>query len=95
MAQLPDNTFIQDFQIANAFGMEAVKDTYKRAQEWRSDVGMYAALCFALNYWCWTFWDAGKQDESEVYGTLYHEAVDWGYGNFKGDDFSMFHQLID
>lgn len=95
MEKLPSNTFIQDFQIANAFGMEAVKDTYKRAQEWRNDVGMYAALCYALNYWCWAMYEAGRRTESKVYSDLYYHAIDWGYDNFKDNDYEMFHQLID
>lgn len=95
MAQLPDNTFIQDFQIANAFGEEAIKDTYNRCQEWRNDVGMWAALCYALNYWCWSFYENGDQHTSKLYCYLYYQAIEWGNDNFKGEDFSLFYELTD
>lgn len=31
MNEIPDNTFYQDFEIANRFGANAILDTYKRA----------------------------------------------------------------
>lgn len=43
-------TFWEDFSIAEAFGEEAVRDTYKRAEaEWKHD-RIYGTASFMLNF---------------------------------------------
>ena len=42
---VPKTTFYMDFSIADKFGIEAIKDTYKRAFEgWKNDYIYLTAL---------------------------------------------------
>ena len=38
MNEIVENTFFMDFSIADAFGVNAVKDTYKRALQYFIEV---------------------------------------------------------
>ena len=45
-----DNTFFQDFTIAEFYGKDSVQETYKRVfKEWHNDYKYLTALVFALN----------------------------------------------
>lgn len=47
-------TFWDDFDIADRFGLEAIRDTYKRARaEWKNDRFYGTELSMVLNYKCW------------------------------------------
>ena len=49
-----DNTFWMDFTIADAFGLDAIQDTFNRAfNEWKSDYKMLTALVMVLNNDLW------------------------------------------
>ena len=43
-------TFWEDFSIADAFGIEAIKDTFKRAfEEWKTNYKYLTELVIVLN----------------------------------------------
>ena len=87
--EIVDNTFYQDFEIANRFGRAAVLDTYSRCvAEWRTDARYMAALVIALNQQCWHLYEVYQQSPStqsydlgELFSDLYHKA----YGTFLDD----------
>ena len=61
MNEIVDNTFFMDFSIADAFGVNAVRDTYKRAfEEWKDDYKMLTALVITLNHKIWKHYEAEK-----------------------------------
>lgn len=91
---LPSNTFWSDFQIAEAFGAAAVRETYNRTKEWRRDTKMYTALVFALNYRSW-YWSERNETMCKLYIELYEDAWYWGLDNFKNDDLSYFINTLD
>jgi hypothetical protein len=88
-------TFFEDFQIANAFGVKAVKDTYKRAfNEWKDNYVYLTELVIALNLMIWATY--GKNDAlADVYNELWIEADEYACNNLKGDDLSFFYRTTD
>ena len=47
-------TFYDDFTIADRFGINAVKDTFKRAfEEWKTNVEYVTELVMVLNHKIW------------------------------------------
>jgi hypothetical protein len=88
-------TFFEDFQIANAFGVKAVKDTYKRAfNEWKDNYVYLTELVIALNLMIWATY--GKNDAlADVYNELWIEADEYACNNLKGDELSFFYRTTD
>lgn len=88
-------TFFEDFQIANAFGVEAVKDTYNRAfKEWKDNYVYLTELVIALNLMIWATY--GKNDKlSEVYNELWMKADEYACNNLKGDELAFFYRTTD
>ena len=91
----PKTTFYEDFSIADAFGVEAIKDTYKRAVEhWSDNVVYVTELVMALNWKCWR-WNNHNDAYSALYAQLFYELQDWCYDHLKGDDLTYFIRTID
>ena len=89
-------TFWQDFTIADVFGADAVKDTYKRAfREWKHDVVYVTELVMVLNWKCWQHWEDGKHELGKLYHDLYFEADGWCCENLKGDDLAYYYTTTD
>ena len=89
-------TFWQDFSIADAFGAEAVKDTFKRAfEEWKSNVEYVTELAIVTNWKCWKHHERGRSDLSELYGELYYKVSGWCLDNLKGADLAYYLKCTD
>ena len=89
-------TFWSDFTIADAFGVAAIKDTFKRMfNEWRDDVEYLAELAIVTNWKCWKHYEAGNEEVSRLYNDLYYEVRDWAYDNLKGDDLEYYWRMTD
>ena len=88
-------TFWQDFSIADAFGLGAIKDTYKRAfKAWKNDTEYITELVMVLNWKSWQY--AEKNPEyCELYIKLFEEARNWCFDNLKGDDLTYFIRTTD
>ena len=88
-------TFWQDFTIADHFGINAIKDTHKRAFEsWKNNTEYLTELVLVLN---WKIWDWYEKNEkiAEVYNTLWEYTQNWAYDNLKGDELKYFLEVID
>jgi hypothetical protein len=87
--------FWQDFTIADAFGVSAIKDTYKRAFDgWKDNVNYYASLVMTLNHKIWQWY--GKNEEiARVYNDLWLKADEYGREHFKGEDASYYFEFLD
>lgn len=100
MAQLENGyqmrtTFWQDFTIAEAFGLDAIQDTYDRAfAEWHDNVEYVTELCMVLN-WKLFQWYEKDRDFYFLYVNLYYDVDDWCYRNLKGDDLTYFLKTTD
>lgn len=89
-------TFWSDFRIADVFGVEAVKDTYKRAfEEWKDDYRYLTDLVVVLNHSCWFWYDRGNEGLSELYSDLFYQTQDYAYEHLKGDELSYFFRVTD
>lgn len=89
-------TFWDDFAIADRFGIEAVKDTYKRVfKEWRRNYKYLTELVLVLNHRCWMHYENGKMELSRLYADLYHEANDWAGENLNGEEYQYYFQITD
>ena len=98
--QLPNGyemqtTFLQDFAIADRFGISAVKDTYKRAfNEWKNNYIQLTELVIALNLGIWKLY--GKNDAlAKVYNDLWEEADEYACTHLKGEELSFFYRVTD
>ena len=64
-------TFWEDFTIADAFGDDAIKDTYKRTkEEWNDDRIYGTELSMVLNHKCWQHYNNGDIIFSKLYSEL-------------------------
>ena len=92
----PVTTFWNDFSIADSFGADAVRDTYRRAfDEWKDDCAYLTELVMVLNHKCWLHHDCGDEDMSMLYESLYVETARYAEDNLKGDDLSYYLQTTD
>lgn len=88
-------TFWEDFSIADVFGEDAVKDTFKRAfAEWKDNYIYLTELVMVLNHKCWQHY--GKnQGLSELYSELFYEAQDYAYENLADEELNYFYRITD
>ena len=88
-------TFYEDFSIADKFGAEAVKDTYRRAFEsWKDNVEYLTELVMVLNWKIWAHYE-NNEELAQVYNKLWQEADTYALENLEGDDLSYFWRTAD
>lgn len=91
----PITTFWMDFDIADRFGVAAVKDTYKRAfHEWKTDYRYLTELVMVLNHKCWQHYERNNE-LSELYATLYEVADNYAINTLKGQELKYFLEVTD
>lgn len=91
----PITTFWMDFDIADKFGVNAVKDTYKRAfHEWKHDYRYLTELVMVLNHKCWQHYERNNE-LSELYASLYEVADNYAIDNLKGQELKYFLEVTD
>jgi len=91
----PITTFWEDFSIADAFGVGAVKDTYKRAfDEWKSDYKYLTELAMVLNWKIWAWYEKDLA-LGEVYNDLWKATDAWCCKYLKGDELTYYLQTTD
>lgn len=89
-------TFWQDFSIADAFGADAIRDTYNRAfEEWKDNTVYITELVMVLNWKCWQWYEEHNNTYSELYSDLFYTAQNWCFDNLKGDDLDYFIRTTD
>ena len=88
-------TFWNDFTIADAFGISAVKDTYKRAfAEWKIDYVYLAELVMVLNWKMWAHYETNEA-LARVYNDLWMQADYYAYSTLEGEEFNYFITVTD
>lgn len=89
------STFPMDFSIADKFGVNAVKDTFKRAfKEWANDYVYLTELVITLNYKIWEHYQTNAK-LAEVYTDLYEEADSYARENLQGEEKEFFFRVTD
>lgn len=90
------STFWDDFSIADVFGGDAIKDTYKRAfKEWRSDYKMLTELIMVLNHKIGQHYEQGHDALAHLYNDCWAEADEWAISNLKDDELDYFYRVTD
>lgn len=88
-------TFWEDFSIANKFGVEAIKDTFKRAMEsWKDNYIYLTELVLVLNHMIW-YWHERNETYAEVYNELWEQADAYGCEHLKGEELTYFYNTLD
>lgn len=88
-------TFWEDFSIADAFGISAIKDTYNRAfAEWKSDYKFLTELVIVLNWKIWQHYET-HDEIARVYDELWREADEYACNNLKGSQLRYFYEMTD
>ena len=89
-------TFMQDFSIADHFGIEAVKDTFNRAfKEWKDNYVYLTELAIVTNLRCWYWYDNGDNELSKVYADLYYTARNYALDTLSGEEFQYYYKWTD
>ena len=89
-------TFWNDFSIADKFGIDAIKDTAKRAfEEWKDNVEYITEFIIVLNWKIWSHWENGNLEVSKVYDELWREYHQWAIKHLKGKDLEYYIQTTD
>ena len=89
-------TFWMDFSIADRFGVNAIRDTFKRAFEaWKDNTEYVTELVMVLNWKLWHWYEKKNKAYQDTYEKLYFEANDWCLDNLKGEDLTYFLRVTD
>ena len=90
-----NTTFWMDFTIADAFGEEAIKDTFNRAfEEWKSDYIYLTELVIVLNHKIWQHYET-NEPIARLYNELWLKADAYAIENLKGDELVYFYRTTD
>jgi hypothetical protein len=88
-------TFWDDFSIADAFGTQAIRDTFMRAfTEWRKDYIYLTELVIVLNHKIWQWYEKDEK-YARLYNELWEVADSYACNNLKGEEASFFYQITD
>ena len=91
-----DNTFLQDFTIADHFGLEAIQDTFNRAfEEWKGDYKMLTELVMVLNHKLWQHYEQGNESFAILYNDLWQQADNYACNNLTGEELKYFCEVTD
>lgn len=91
----PFTTFYEDFSIADAFGMLAINDTYKRAfNEWKHDYKYITELIMVLNWKIHEHYGS-NENYAKVYDYLWRKADEWAMKNLKGEELQYYLRTTD
>ena len=92
----PQTTFYEDFSIADAFGISAVKDTYKRGLETAQALGYIYLTEFvmALNWKIWEHYET-REPLARVYNDLWMKAEDIARDTLQGEELEYYFRTTD
>lgn len=91
----PKTTFYQDFSIADAFGADAIRETYGRAfDQWKTDYIYLTEFVMVLNWKIWEHYETNKE-LAEVYNELFHQADAYAVEHLEGQELQYFYKTTD
>lgn len=91
----PKTTFYTDFSIADAYGLEAIRDTYERAMErWKEDYVFLTELVMALNWKIWEHYETNEK-YARLYDRLWRKADSYACSHLKGEELAYFYRTTD
>lgn len=92
----PKTTFFEDFSIADNFGINAVKDTYKRGIETAKSLG-YEYLTEFVMVLNWKIWEhyGTREQFAHLYNDLWEKASQIAEEILTGDELNYYYSTID
>lgn len=88
-------TFFNDFAIANAFGADAIKDTFERAfNEWKNNLEYVTELSMVMSIYSCYFYEK-NENYMIIYSDYYHKVDDYVFKHFKGEDLQYYIKTTD
>ena len=91
----PKTTFWMDFSIADAFGIDAVKDTFNRSfRDWKSNHVYLTELVMVLNHKIWQHYEK-NEPLARVYNALWEQADQWALDNLKDKELEYYVHTLD
>ena len=89
-------TFFSDLSIAEWYGADSVRDTYKNVmRSWIKDVVYFTEFVMCLNWKIWE-WNARGNDElALVYDELWRQADELACNTYKGEDADYYYRTTD
>lgn len=89
-------TFYSDFTIADAYGVDAVKDTYDRAfKEWKNNVVYLTELVIVLNHKIWEHYHKNNSGLIATYDTLWKTADKYCMTVLSDEDVEYYLKVTD
>ena len=88
-------TFYADMTIAEAYGLDGVRDTYARVcKEWQRNAAYWTEYVLVLNH---KIWEHYKSNEplGRLYDELWREADRWAVENLKGEELERYYEITD
>jgi len=88
-------TFWMDFTIADAFGIEAIKETYEMAfSSWKNNFEYVTELALVTNWKIFTHYE--KDDEkAKLYDKLWRQTDEWCMTKLKGKELQYYLKWTD
>lgn len=91
----PITTYYSDFSIAEKYGDDAIRDTYKQAMDnWKKSYKYLTEIVMVLN-WKMFRWYKEKPSLARLYGELWEKAARYAERNLKGDELSYYYRTTD
>lgn len=91
----PITTFYEDFSIADWFGLDAIRDTFKRAfEEWKGNYKFLTELVMALNWKIWEHYETNEK-YAKLYNELWEKADLYATSHLKGEELAYFYRTTD
>lgn len=91
----PKTTFWQDFNIADLFGIKAIKETYERAfNEWKDDYIYLTELIMVLNWKIHQHYESNK-NYAMLYNELWIKSDEYACTNLKGNELNYYIRTTD
>ena len=88
-------TFWEDFTIADAFGENAIKDTFKRSFDgWKNNCEYVTELACVMS-WKSCYWYQKNEAYMNMYSEYYHKVDEWCMTHLKGDELQYYLKWTD
>ena len=87
-------TYWEDFGIAEHFGFNAVRDTFKRALL-NTDYKMMTELVMVLNHRLWKWYKEGRLGWAELYDELYTKCDEICHNTFNKEQLEYYIRTTD
>lgn len=96
--QRESTTFWMDFTTADAFGCEAIQDTFDRAfAEWKKNYKYLVELIAVCNHKIWQWYEIEGENSAKaiLYEKLWRKADEWALNNLKDDELAFYFHVLD